>query len=474
LIRSGGSTEEAEPVKEPFAKASRLPIVGRLFRRGGPQQAFLDEPTGSEITPGIICFRGSVAGPDPIAVVTVEVEDHQKAISVLHERPDVREATGALHAVGWQLYVHLSAQPPGRESLKIRILVEGVCLLEQMFTCLGCERQQAVLDEPSHDQIVAGIVRLRGLVSGPDPIAALTLEIGERSETISTFDERTDVLEAADATCAAGWHLYVHVASRAAGSDCLRVRVLVAGVCLLERAYIIRNRTIARDAAPLLFFMHIPKTAGTSLRLALDRHSERLRAVCVYPDDQFITTSRCLELGPAAFDEADLIVGHFPYGFHAISHRSHRYITLVRDPFAMIKSYYLYAKYVQKRPYITACSSIYEAMEKQRVVDLDNSLVRHFSNRIDPYPISEHDLLMAKQNIRQDFIYVGTTENMKESVRKISGILGVDIDLLHVNKTDKTKITEQIDDRELRSRLKDEMLFDLRLYEWIVDQCWVP
>jgi hypothetical protein len=445
-------------------------FLGKFFRGGGPRKAFLDEPKSGEITPGITRFCGVVAGPDPIAAMTIEVGDHKQTVSVFHARADVREATGAAHAAGWQLYVHLPAQPPGRESLKVRILVDGICLLERTLVCVGNDRPQVVLEEPTHDQITAGVVRLRGLVSGPDPISSVTVEVGNRSEVISTFDDRADVLEAGGSTRAAGFHLHVHVPPACGDSNTPQVRILVAGTCLLEQTYVICHRRAARVAMPLLFFMHIPKTAGTSLRVAIGAQPERLQSVCVYPDDQFITTTRCLEIGAAAFNDVDLIFGHFPYGFHTISNRSYRYMTVVRDPFSMIKSYYLYAKYVQRRPYMTACSSIYEAMIKERVVELDNSLVRHFSNRIDPYPISEDDLLIAQQNIRRDFLYVGTTENMRKSVRKISEIVGFEIDLLHLNKTDQSKIMEQIDDLELRSRLKNDLAFDLRLYDWIADQ----
>jgi hypothetical protein len=43
---------------------------------------------------------------------------------------------------------------------------------------------------------------------------------------------------------------------------------------------------------------------------------------------------------------------------------------------------------------------------------------------------------------------------MKKNVRRISEIVGFEIDLLHLNKTEKSKIVEQIDDFELRRRLK--------------------
>jgi len=108
-----------------FGRASPLATFAKLFRTRAQQIACLDEPTGNEITPGVICFRGWVAGPDPISVVTLEIGDRQKAISTFHERPDVPEATGAAHAVGWHLYVDLSPRPPGADSLRVRILVAG-------------------------------------------------------------------------------------------------------------------------------------------------------------------------------------------------------------------------------------------------------------------------------------------------------------------------------------------------------------
>ena len=202
----------------------------------------MEEPTGSEIAPGLICFRGWVVGPNPIPRVTIEVGNHHKAIPVLIERSDLLGATGTSYAVGWQLYVHLSTQPPGRECLQVRIIVEGVCLLEQTLTCQGCERPQAVLEEPAGDKIAAGIVGFRGLVSGLDSIAELTLQIGDRSETVRTFHEPTNVLEATDTTRAVGWHLYAHIPSSGTGTDTLKLRVLVAGVCLLERIYQVRPR----------------------------------------------------------------------------------------------------------------------------------------------------------------------------------------------------------------------------------------
>ena len=221
---------------------------------------------------------------------------------------------------------------------------------------------------------------------------------------------------------------------------------------------------------PLFFCMHIPKTAGTSLRMALDGQPDRLRAVCVYPEDPFISTTRCFELGRAAFDETDVVVGHFPYGFHAISHRPYRYISLVREPVAMVMSYYLYAKYVQHAPHLSRYSSIYEAVKQSNVVEFDNILIRYFANRLDLEPITETDLLTAKRNIRNEFLYIGTVENIGTSIDRIKDIFSVDIPLLHINKGPDTTISEKIDLDELRSRLKTRLSFDLRLYEWIVTQ----
>jgi hypothetical protein len=173
-------------------------------------------------------------------------------------------------------------------------------------------------------------------------------------------------------------------------------------------------------------------------------------------------------LGRAAFDGTDVVVGHFPYGFHAISHRPYRYISLVREPFAMAMSYYLFAKYVQNAPHVSSHSSIYEAVQRSNAVEFDNILIRYFANRFDLEPITEVDLLTAKRNIRKDFLYIGTVENIRSSIDRIKEILGVDVPLLHMNKGPDTTISERIDDNKLRSRLKARLSFDVRLYEWIV------
>jgi hypothetical protein len=458
---------KANLVHKLLGKAPILANLPRLFRRAGRQKAFLDDPAESQVTAGIVCFRGWIAGPNPISAVTLEIGDRSNTISTFHARADVLEATGESYAVGWRLYVYISSRAKGAPSIKIRILVAGVCLFERTLTCIGDERQQAVLEEPSGSQITAGIVCFCGLIAGPDPIlVAPNLEIGDRSETISTFHERTDVLDATGASHVVGWRLYVHMSARTPGPGSIKVRILVGGVSLFERTLMCLSQSTPRRA-PLFFCMHIPKTAGTSLRMALDGQPERVRAISVYPDEPFISATRCLELGPAAFDEIDVVVGHFPYGFHAISHRPYRYISLVREPFALLKSYYLYAKYEQKLPYIYKYSSIYEAAEHSSVVELDNLLTRYFSNRLDSGRVNDDDFLVAKRNIQNHFEYIGTTENMKESVDRIGGIIGTTIPLLHVNKAPEKANVEQIDENELRSRLNDKVLFDLRIYELI-------
>jgi hypothetical protein len=468
-------TSKADPVNKLFGKTRLHANFARLFRTGERPKAYLDEPIESQIIAGIVCFRGWVAGPNPISALTFQIGGRIKTISTFHERIDVIEATGARHAVGWRLYVHISSPPPGVDSLEVRILVGGVRIFARTFECIGGDRLQAALFyEPAERQIRAGIICFCGLIAGPDPISVLTLEIGDRSETVSTFYERTDILEATGSSHAVGWRHYVHVSSPGSGTDSVKIRILVGGISVFERTLICLPRSNARGAEPLLFCMHIPKTAGTSLRIALDGQPELIRVVCVYPDDPFISVTRCYELGAAAFTETDVVVGHFPYGFHAISNRPYRYISLVREPFAILRSYYLYAKHVQKVPYISRYSSIYEAAENAPVVEFDNMLTRHFANRLDREPISEADFMVAKENIRKGFIYIGTAEHMEESIYRIGRIIGIRIPQLHINKTLDTTISEEIDFDELRSRLESKVLFDLRLYEWISKQFGSP
>ena len=83
-----------------------------------------------------------------------------------------------------------------------------------------------------------------------------------------------------------------------------------------------------------VYFLHIPKTAGTTLTTLLDSHF----------DLDSITKAqvwqKLLQNGPHDFSKYRLIRGHFGYGLHRVLPKKPIYITMLREPIERTISFY--------------------------------------------------------------------------------------------------------------------------------------
>lgn len=106
-------------------------------------------------------------------------------------------------------------------------------------------------------------------------------------------------------------------AARAVADDVVRLyRAFSPGFDLMD--------VFEAGSRPPMFFMHIPKTAGMSMRLYLDEQ---------YQSDQICPAERWHDLlgqmSPRAFQ---LVRGHFHYNLRALVSENVRMLTLLRDP----------------------------------------------------------------------------------------------------------------------------------------------
>lgn len=85
-----------------------------------------------------------------------------------------------------------------------------------------------------------------------------------------------------------------------------------------------------------IIFLHIPKTAGSSLRQIVEQE---------YPGDDCLSiyTHRTPEFLASIQEDvpkAKAIYGHFSYGIHEFLGIHGRYVTFVRNPINRVLSYY--------------------------------------------------------------------------------------------------------------------------------------
>jgi Galactose-3-O-sulfotransferase len=177
-------------------------------------------------------------------------------------------------------------------------------------------------------------------------------------------------------------------------------------------------------AGPTLIFLHIGKTAGTSLRQVLRRNYRPAEALRVgTPErpreetlDQFAT------LPEHTRESARLLFGHMVYGLHTAVPRDSTYITMVRKPKSLVLSQY---RFVLRRTghrlherVVSENMGIEEYIRSGISLEMDNSQTRAIAGDLStPYGECTDAMLdTAKANIERDFAVVGLTERFDETL----------------------------------------------------------
>ena len=90
-----------------------------------------------------------------------------------------------------------------------------------------------------------------------------------------------------------------------------------------------------------IIFLHIPKTAGTTLHHIINRQY-RQRQLYVYDNSREDALDAFINLSPQTKASLKLIRGHLSYGLHEHLPGTHSYFTFLRDPVDRVLSHYYY------------------------------------------------------------------------------------------------------------------------------------
>lgn len=210
----------------------------------------------------------------------------------------------------------------------------------------------------------------------------------------------------------------------------------------------------------MIGFVHIPKTAGTTVKFIL-RNSILLKHCDIMPKD-----------GNGSLSDGDVEFAKkvFPFGLNSIAghsliyptgHLSEpiQYFTFLRDPLHRCASNYQHVKRARMRG--GEDISLEEFMENER---MHNFQVRMIAGG--------PDLEKAKEELQTRYFFVGLVERFAESIIVFRALCPYKIDARyerrHVAKDNAAK-KQVLENPDTRRLLEESNVLDLELYEFVRD-----
>lgn len=222
------------------------------------------------------------------------------------------------------------------------------------------------------------------------------------------------------------------------------------------------------EAGKKVVFMHIPKTAGTSLRVFLVKAEYPSAMMELYPP---FTPQQQADI-TAAMPSMQVAYGHVYFGVHSQFNFDACYVTFLRDPVERVISYYNHNAYHHGSLHHDAIqkgATLLDILRQESDPQTNNLMVRQISG-LDPVHMiaEEHYLQRAIANIKNDFVFVGLVERMHDSVQRLAEKLGwTDVAEFPVDNVTPRRAVTDIDENT-RSVVEQYNSLDRLLYDRVM------
>ena len=222
----------------------------------------------------------------------------------------------------------------------------------------------------------------------------------------------------------------------------------------------------------MLIFIHIPKTAGQTIYLIMDRQFASGEIYEVEKDIQG-SYQDFLDMDPVERAKYRAIIGHIPYGLHEYLEESYAYFTFLREPVARTISHYYFLKSKTNHPLAGKLHEDGMTLDQAIELELDKMLFNAETRLLsgvwyDPAPgeCTEEHLEMAKDNLQNQFAAVGLQERFDESLMLLKRAFGwKDVRYHSENVSGSRKSIDDLSPKTI-SLLESANRLDRELYEF--------
>ena len=220
----------------------------------------------------------------------------------------------------------------------------------------------------------------------------------------------------------------------------------------------------------LFIHLHIPKTGGTTLRDIIQRQYQAEKILMIPKLDE--SEDILKEVSTSQINQLKLIQGHLKYGIHNHFHRRAKYFAIIRDPINRVLSTYYYVlsqKYNQQNLSTSNNQmTIYDYVQSgvnPFLINGQTQLISGKTGNIDnPIIKSEELFSLAKENIANDFLFLGITEMFDETILILKNMLGWHMPYYSIANRTKKKPNYDAVNPTIISFIKEHNQLDIKLY----------
>lgn len=214
-----------------------------------------------------------------------------------------------------------------------------------------------------------------------------------------------------------------------------------------------------------VIFLHIPKTAGTTLNRIIEWQYNPLAIFTMDPYRIRATPERLSKLSESRRRGLRMVRGHLYYGVHEFLPQGATYFTILREP---VKRFFSSFYFIQRRP----LHPMHRKVKTERIGVEDFIRLTPHRQNLQCAMISgikndgtsdEHMLELAKENLETSFSVIGLSERFEESLVLMADTFGWTIPFYENRKVSKTR--PQMESSALEM-IREHNRLDLELYEF--------
>jgi hypothetical protein len=230
-----------------------------------------------------------------------------------------------------------------------------------------------------------------------------------------------------------------------------------------------------------LIFLHIPKTAGTTLNCLLDKQYPSKYSCKIHSPYPHNFQDELNKISRVQKEEINFFKGHMAFGLHKILPQPSTYITMLRDPVERVISlYYFILRTPDHYLYNLVREhqmSLKECISSRISSELENGQTRLLSGNLELAknqmgsfePSSPEWLEAAKKNLENNFTAFGITERFDESLILFKRKLGWRLPLYVKHNVNKNRPMKETISPDVIRLIEKNNELDIELYNYAKD-----